>query len=275
MSVVDGLSFSEFNDKSKDQEDLDSADLTPDEESRIYGGSDADMRKNPYVAALVLDGAAYCSGTLVAPQYVLTTAICLEGIELDMRVSFGTQRGKDWGSRKAEQIRVVEAFQHPLYNSTWLTYDIALIKLEKPSAQKPARLVSADGSHTKPGTMATALGWGMVSKEKLADTLQAVDVDIISDTEGSKYVIDTDAMLCTGSKRGKLFCDRDIGAPLATNGVIMGMASGLPDDPGECEDLPGLYTRISPSLDFISDILKGGSTGNVTDSLLMTQQKSK
>ncbi|KAG2883871.1 hypothetical protein PC117_g25925 [Phytophthora cactorum] len=269
-TLVNGLSFSEIADESAPSPR--DADLTSDEESRIYGGSNADINKYPYVAALFVegtDGVPFCGGTLIAPQYVLTTVPCLEWFPLDLQVSLGTPRGKGRKSRKAEQIRAVEAFRHPLHNSTWLTYDVALLKLEKPSTHKPARLCDADGSDNKPGTMATVLGWGEVKKEVVAETLQSVDAKIIPDDECGKYAIDTDVTLCAGTERGKGFCGGDLGGPLIANDVVVGIASALPGDTGDCGDLPSLYTRVSHVLDFVTDVVNGGSTGNVTELLPM------
>ncbi|KAG3093578.1 hypothetical protein PI124_g16416 [Phytophthora idaei] len=194
-TLVNGLSFSEIAGESAPSPALvsqgrgDDTDLTSDEVSPIYGGSNADINKYPYVAALLVggtDGVPLCGGTLISPQYVLTAVSCLEWSPFDLQVSLGSPRGKGRKYRKAEQIRAVEAFRHPLYNSTWLTYDVALLKLEKPSTHKPARLCDADGSDDKPGTMATVLGWGEVKKEVFAETLQSVDAKIIPDDECGK-----------------------------------------------------------------------------------------
>ncbi|KAF4028935.1 Trypsin [Phytophthora infestans] len=129
---------------------------------------------------------------------------------------------------KVEKIRAIETFRHPLYNSTWSTYDVALLNFEKPSTHSSVRLGDAGGSDNKPGTMATVLGWGIMSGEDFAQLLQSADAEIIPDTECAKYAIDTDAMLCAGAKRGKGICGGDIGGPLVTNnGVVVGIASAL------------------------------------------------
>ncbi|KAG3004204.1 hypothetical protein PC121_g11240 [Phytophthora cactorum] len=264
-TLVNGLSFSEIADESAPSPR--DADLTSDEESRIYGGSNADINKYPYVAALLVEGTddvPFCSGTLIAPQYVLTTATCIKWFPLGVQVSLGTPRVKDRKSGKAGQIRAVEVFRHPLHNSTLLTYDVALLKLEKPSTHKPARLCDADGSDNKPGTMATVLGWGLLKEEVVAETLQSVDAEIIPDDECGKYAIDTDVTLCAGTERGKGFCLSDLGGPLIANDVVVGIASAFPSDAADCGDLPGIYTRVSRSLDFVTDIVNGGSSGNIT-----------
>ncbi|ETO82296.1 hypothetical protein F444_03544, partial [Phytophthora nicotianae P1976] len=134
------------------------------------------------------------------------------------------------------------------------------------STHKPGRLTGADGSDAKAGTMATVFGWGEVSKEKYTDSLQSVAAKIIPDDECGKYAIDTDVTLCAGTERGKGFCSGDNGAPLISNGVVVGIASTLPGEANDCGELPDMYTRVSHVLDYINDVVNGGSTGNVTDS---------
>ncbi|KAG3086083.1 hypothetical protein PI125_g19032 [Phytophthora idaei] len=76
----------------------DDTDLASDEESRIYGGANADINKYPSVAAVLAegtDGKLLCGGMPIAPQYV----------------------HRDRKSGKVEKILVLEVFRHLLYNS--------------------------------------------------------------------------------------------------------------------------------------------------------------
>lgn len=73
-----------------------------------------------------------------------------------------------------------------------------------------------------------------------------------------------DSVICAGSGGGKDSRAGDSGGPLVVIEVVVGIVSAGADD---CGVLPGIYARVTYALDFINDILNGGSTGNVTELL--------
>ncbi|KAG7379737.1 hypothetical protein PHYPSEUDO_008231 [Phytophthora pseudosyringae] len=244
-----------------------SAGLSTNQESRIYGGSEADVDHYPFIASLRFDpdGKTFCGGTLVAPQYILTAGHCIKTDKERIYASLGSDFGSGAGSGLAEQINVIEGFRHPLYNNGKHLYDIGLLKLETPSSQKAASLCAADGSDNKVGTMATVLGWGLTEYRKGSLTLQEVNVPIISNAECNKKYRNrvTEGMLCAGNGNGKDSCNGDSGGPLLANDVLIGLVSWG----GKCGTKAGVYTRLTYVMDYINDVLSGDTDSIFTGSL--------
>lgn len=142
-TLVNGYSFSEIKtdaaptSATRSEGRTIGTDLPPDEESRIYGGSNANIGNHMYMAGLRAEGPdsdPFCGGTLIAPQYILTAGHCFEFPMYDVYVSLGSKYRSGKGSRKSELIRVAEAFRHPLYrmsnNFTAVTHAVGLLKLD-------------------------------------------------------------------------------------------------------------------------------------------------
>ncbi|EGZ29917.1 serine protease trypsin-like protein [Phytophthora sojae] len=252
-----GYSFNDFKGSNKEQEnEKESTGLTADEESRIIGGFDADIDNYPYVASVRIDGVTVCAATLIAPQYLVTTAHCIKTDEVEMTASFDTEFsfGTD-----GELVKIVKGFKHPLYNKRKHLHDVGLLKLEKPSMQKIAVLPAADGSNEKVGAMATVLGWGQTKESLNSFKLQQAKLPIISNADCSKFSSYktglTEGMMCAGNGKGKGSCRGDAGGPLIANDALVGFVSWGGD---KCGKEPGVYTRVSSVLDYINEIVAGG-----------------
>jgi V8-like Glu-specific endopeptidase len=90
------------------------------------GGDDAD----PAVVALVSSGGGLCTGTLIAPRFVLTAQHCVEDHEArELAVSWGAR------SRRGARTQVTRIHVPP---RTWgRTSDIAVVELSEPSTVPP------------------------------------------------------------------------------------------------------------------------------------------
>ncbi|CAH0481083.1 unnamed protein product [Peronospora belbahrii] len=251
-----GYSFIDGN-PVKDQKDPTS--LSINKESHIYGGTEADIGQYPFLANLRDSylSAATCSGTLIAPLYILTAARCTM-IE-DLVATFGTNHSILSDQEDDVRVRVVKKYRHPLHSQDTHLYDVGLLKLEKPVRRKPAKLCARDGSDNMPGTMATTLGWGQTEDVSISPTLKQVTLPIISNAECNKFEKLAgrveDCMLCAGRGNGKDTCYGDAGGPLLVNDdILVGFTSWGSD----CGKQAGIFTRLSYVMDYIDDILAGG-----------------
>ena len=104
----------------------------------------------------------FCGGSVIHQRWVLTTAVCVDQEHRDdVQVLVGTHDLNEGGRRIAvKAIRV-----HQDYRDDALKNDIALLELAGPAdVEEVVTLAGAERSAelTRPGVMATAIGWGLL-----------------------------------------------------------------------------------------------------------------
>lgn len=124
------------------------------------------------IVAIYNDKEGYlCTGSIIAPNIILTAAHCISGKPSDMRIVFGTNMDEWLNAREpdvqAEHIRHVSDMKinedyTRLQNAQMNTHDIALMKFKGtlPEGYKPATFL-ADQTWLKRGTTVTVAGYGV------------------------------------------------------------------------------------------------------------------
>jgi secreted trypsin-like serine protease len=238
-------------------------------ETRIIGGGSATEGVWPWIVSLEYASSSgtpydahFCGGSLIAADWVLTAAHCVEGesaAHLLVRVG-----GYDLGSvsTAGRAAAVDRILVHPEYNTLTYDQDLALLHLSsKLNLESLAPIGYSAMASLSAGTSLTVMGWGATqetSPYNYPKVLQQVDIPLLSDTDcSSAYGSEvTGNMLCAGELAGgKDSCYGDSGGPLisgntSSNAQQVGIVSwgngcGL-------AHYPGVYTRLANYTDWLT-----------------------
>lgn len=221
---------------------------------RIVGGTEASVGNYPWFAWTLM-----CSGSLISPQFVLTTADCVGGTHSSHsfaegdQISVGTLCFDDDNCGQAQEYLVVdELFVHPGFeaNAFLKKKNFGLVKLSEPSIISP--VIVDDGSVTltnKQTLWVAGLGGNHTSDgvTQLAAHVMHAEVSFMKTKKCKKYLEDEydSSMMCAQNIEVSA-CYGDVGGPLydPVSKVLLGLISRY-DDCAYYPEEPGVYSRIA------------------------------
>ena len=236
----------------------------------IVKGTDVPAGQYTNVAEIVIAASLGCTGTLIAPDYVMTAGHCgsLTGEVLAQPIANFPAAAYDvyLGSNKSGQgtrYPVSQVLVEPKYLAH-KGYDLTLLKLSTPvTGITPTQIAGpATRGIWEPGDVQTIVGWGTTSSGGSSpDTLQVAQVPIVSDAtcenaygpdsltltgyqgfESASQVCAGDGVhdTCQGDSGGPMLAPSIAGPMVLTGATSYG--SGCADP-----DYPGVYARVGDS----------------------------
>jgi trypsin len=230
--------------------------------SAIVGGTDAAPGQFPAVASVTLGGLFSCTGTLIAPTWLLTAGHCGSitggaGVSspiawpaplIDVRLNSTTAH-----TGGGDALAVRRAVIPPQYLGLQNAYDVTLLELTTPSAVAPVPVAGPQQTSLwSAGVLQTIVGFGVTSEGGSApDVLQVAQVPAIGDAQcaAKESAFDPLTMVCAGFPQGGVdTCQGDSGGPMfgkvggsgalrVTGATSFGTGCARPDT-------PGVYARV-------------------------------
>jgi secreted trypsin-like serine protease len=252
----------------------------------IVGGTTAAAGAWPSIAFLqghYTDGSGQahgfnCTGSVVAPQWIVTAGHCAFGNPGKPPDSMDAVLGvTDYTDPGAQLIPVDRFVPDPAYDPEHLVDDVALLHLQRattvPAMPIATSATAAAGGYVSEPNVPDAAGWGATNEAgtQFTTNLQQAYLQIQPASQCSALVsgFDAGAQTCAGTVGSATACFGDSGGPLVKfdarthQPVLWGVTSYRPEPGGDTAPcsvaVPTVYTWLPAFADFVNSTI---ATGN-------------
>lgn len=239
---------------------------------RIINGTAASTQIYPWLVNY-----QRCSGTLIAPRWVLTAAHCFSDLNAEELPKLILRSDNILElDPEAIQARVIQIIPHPYFYN--FDSDLALLKLAEPVNEVPVVTLRA-GAHLDEDIKIIALGWGDTASDSEGNSINASDTllqtglalknnGFCSEHFGPGI---TDNMLCVSGLSDldrSDTCQGDSGGPIvmdSAGGFVQIGVTSFGGKPCGKPGVPAVYTRISQFQDWIKQYVPEAKFDNTTN----------
>ena len=243
-----------------------SAAITP----YVVGGTPALAGDVPFAAFIQADVGggffAFCSGSVVAPNLILTAAHCVLD---DAGQPFGPEKflvsagSVAYLSGKVFTVSAVHVY--PYLSLSTLAGDAALLTLTTPTDAVPVRLATtADAAPYAAGQPAVIAGWGVTNPAvpDISPTLQQGTVGVLTNAackQADPHFVPSFDLCTAAAGFHPAVCNGDSGGPLLSGvpGSYVQIGITSYGAAATCATTPDYFTRVSTVQPWIASVIAG------------------
>ncbi|XP_053624089.1 uncharacterized protein LOC128683002 [Plodia interpunctella] len=239
---------------------------------RIFHGRKASIRDFPFMASIQIFNHFQCAGSIIKSDLIITAASCLQmawnnRFYKENPAFLSARVGSTLHNSGGENVPILEIYFHPEYDPRTLVSNLCLLRLRRLLNLKISRRLKKIeiDKHTNPLPMntngITIVGWGArhrtstIMEPFLAfAVLDFYPLEECKEVYSRTYVKNNN--FCAGFiSQGSGACNRDIGGPGITRGVLAGVVSFGSPTCGT-PDAPTVFTKLGYYKEWIEDIMQ-------------------